>query len=275
MEESTYFKANTTREATPKKSRKFKKLASPSKKQTLILEKEPAKKPKRAKHPESAKKSAPDKKDLTDVQIRDTPDVFVSKKKAPVTADRSKGIDLLSEATLLEDAQMKKVLKQSKKRKLVLIKQVAQAMELVLNQRFLMSFKTRQLRESGDDDDSNDDDSDDDDSDDDDNDDDSDEDDGGNNDVSDDERTESYEDENLNLNQNDDDIEEEYEDEYVRTPSSYESTDDENEHVDKEEYDRIDEKLHKDMNVNLKDVEHGEEGKGDAKMTDAGHDDVT
>nr|GEU78558.1 uncharacterized mitochondrial protein AtMg00810-like [Tanacetum cinerariifolium]GEV21204.1 uncharacterized mitochondrial protein AtMg00810-like [Tanacetum cinerariifolium] len=82
-------------------------------------------KPKRAKHPEPAKKSAPAKKDvsfkkplrkqLTGVQIKDTPDVSVLKKKAPATTDRSKGIDLLSDATLLEDDQMKKVLKRSKK----------------------------------------------------------------------------------------------------------------------------------------------------------------
>ncbi|GKD06627.1 NB-ARC domains-containing protein, partial [Tanacetum coccineum] len=100
-------------------------------------------------------------------------------------------------------------------------------------------------------------------------------DDDGNNDASGDERTESDEDENPNLNQNDDDKEEEYEDEYVRTPANYESNDDENENVDEEEYDRIDEELYKDVNVELKDVVHGEEGKGDAEMTNAGHDDVT
>ncbi|GKA46155.1 hypothetical protein Tco_0738951 [Tanacetum coccineum] len=121
--------------------------------------------------------------------------------------------------------------------------------------------------ESGDDDDRNNDDSDDD------NDDDSDND-GGNND-SDDERTYSDEDENPNLNQNNDDIDEEYEEEYVNTLEKYESTDDENEHVDEEEYDRIDKELYKDVNVELKDVKYEEEGKGDAKMTDAGQDNVT
>ncbi|GJY61023.1 hypothetical protein Tco_0461680, partial [Tanacetum coccineum] len=105
------------REDTPKKARKFKKIASLLKKQTLVLE-EPAKKPKRAKHPEPVKKSAPAKKDvsfkkplrkqLTGVQIRDTLDVSVSNKKAPATTNKSKGIDLLSKAALLEDVQMKK-----------------------------------------------------------------------------------------------------------------------------------------------------------------------
>ncbi|GKF01250.1 hypothetical protein Tco_0028173, partial [Tanacetum coccineum] len=39
-------------------------------------------------------------------------------------------------------------------------------------------------------------------------------------------------------------------------------------------YDRIDKELYKDVNRKLKDVEQGEEGKGDAEKTDAGHDDV-
>ncbi|GJX49198.1 hypothetical protein Tco_0276043 [Tanacetum coccineum] len=104
------------------------------------------------------------------------------------------------------------------------------------------------LGESADDDDSNDDDSDDVSDDDDGNDDDSNDD--GNNDASDNERTESDEDENTNLNQNDDDdIKEEYKEEYVHTPENYESTD-------------------------MK-RKHREEGKGDAEMTDVGHDNVT
>ncbi|GKG31027.1 hypothetical protein Tco_0423515, partial [Tanacetum coccineum] len=83
------------------------------------------KKPKRAKHPEPAKKSAPAKEDIsskkpsrkksTGVQIKDTPNVYVSKEKALTTTDRSKGIDLLSETALLEDAQLKKALKRSKR----------------------------------------------------------------------------------------------------------------------------------------------------------------
>nr|GEV51310.1 hypothetical protein [Tanacetum cinerariifolium] len=55
-----------------------------------------------------------------------------------------------------------------------------------------------------------------------------------------------------------------YEEEYVRTLEKYESTDDEYEHVDEEVY----EELYKDVNVRLKDVEQGEEGKGDAEKTD-------
>ncbi|GJR22385.1 ribonuclease H-like domain-containing protein [Tanacetum coccineum] len=60
--------AFATAEATPKKAMKFKKIASPSKKQTLVLEEEPAKKPKRDKHPEP-KKSAPAKKDVSSKKL--------------------------------------------------------------------------------------------------------------------------------------------------------------------------------------------------------------
>ncbi|GJW06337.1 hypothetical protein Tco_1568760 [Tanacetum coccineum] len=59
--------------ATPKKARKFKKLASPSKKETLVA------------------------------------------KKAPAKTERSKRIELLSDAALLEEAQLKKSIKRSKR----------------------------------------------------------------------------------------------------------------------------------------------------------------
>ncbi|GKF13649.1 hypothetical protein Tco_0055111 [Tanacetum coccineum] len=87
--------AFATGAATPKKARKFKKPASPSKKKDLVAVKEPAEKP--------VKKTAA-KRQFVGVQIRDTLGVSVSKKKAPVKAKRSKGIELLSEAASLEEA---------------------------------------------------------------------------------------------------------------------------------------------------------------------------
>nr|GEX66736.1 hypothetical protein [Tanacetum cinerariifolium] len=221
-----------TGEATPKKGRKFKKNASPSKKQT---------------HKDVSSKK-PLRKELTGVQIRDTPDVSVSKKE-PATTDRNKGIDLLSEAALLEDAQMKKVLKQSK-RETHSHQESGSGDGVGSKPKVLDELQTTGINEgtstipgvpnvpkdqseseneswgeSGDDDDdSNDDECDDD---------------NGNNDASDDERTDFDDD------LNDDDKEEEYEDVYVY------------------------------VNVKLKDVEHGEEGKGEAEMTDTGHDNVT
>ncbi|GKC79925.1 hypothetical protein Tco_1130699, partial [Tanacetum coccineum] len=96
--------------ATPKKARKFKKIASPSKKLSFVLEEEPAKKRKQAKKPAKKSTTVP----TAGVVIRDTPGVSVSKKKSPAKVDRGKGMDLLSEASLLEAAQLKKALKKSK-----------------------------------------------------------------------------------------------------------------------------------------------------------------
>nr|GFA11616.1 hypothetical protein [Tanacetum cinerariifolium] len=87
MRESTSYKtylAYVTGEASPKMKRKFKKPASPLKKRTLVTIKE--------EEPEPAKKV----------------------KKAPAKAERSKGIELLSNAALLDEAQLKKALKRSK-----------------------------------------------------------------------------------------------------------------------------------------------------------------
>ncbi|GKA88095.1 hypothetical protein Tco_0809859, partial [Tanacetum coccineum] len=146
---------------------------------------------------------------------KDTPDVSMSKKKAPATTDRSKGIDLLSEATLLDYAQMKKVLKQSKMK--THSHQASGSGDRVGSQPKvpdeLQDKATGTNEGTGTIPDRNDDDSDNDRNDDD-----------GNNDASDDEGTESDDD------QKDDDKEDEYEDEYVRTPVNYGSTNDENEH---------------------------------------------
>ncbi|GJZ87106.1 hypothetical protein Tco_0658716 [Tanacetum coccineum] len=201
----------------------------------------------------------------------------MSKKKTPTTTDRSKGIDLLSKAALLKDAQLKKVLKRrtrethshqssgSDDRVGSQPKVPDELQDKTIGTNEGTGTKSRvpdvskDLSESenescGDDAESNDDFSDDDVSEND-----------GNDDASDEERTESDEDENPNLNQNDDDKEKEYEEEYVHTPENYESFDDEEEYKE----------LYKDVNVRLKDAEHGKEGKGDTEMTDASQDDVT
>ncbi|GJZ68035.1 hypothetical protein Tco_0631275 [Tanacetum coccineum] len=81
-----------TGKATPKKARKFKKVASPSRKLSPVLEEEHAMKPKRAKKP--AKKSTTVPK--AGVVIRDTPSESVSKKKTPAKVDKGKCMDLLS-----------------------------------------------------------------------------------------------------------------------------------------------------------------------------------
>ncbi|GJX29315.1 hypothetical protein Tco_0237394 [Tanacetum coccineum] len=86
----------------PKKARNFKKVASPSRKLSPVLEAEPVKKAKRVKRP--AKKSTTTPR--TGVIIRDTLGVSVSKKKAPTKGDIGKGMELLFDAALLEAAQV-------------------------------------------------------------------------------------------------------------------------------------------------------------------------
>ncbi|GJV63649.1 hypothetical protein Tco_1474477 [Tanacetum coccineum] len=242
-----------TGKATPKKEKKFKKVASPSKKLSHVLEEEPAKKPKQAKKPSKKCTTV----QTSGVVIGDTLGVSVSKKKAPDKVDRGKGMDLLSDVALLEATQLKKALKKSKQET-----QKLHASGLGVFD--IPKYQSESENESwgySEDDDSNDDDSDDVTND---GDDDVDSDTDGDNEASDSERTDSDEDENPNLNQNDD-KEEEYEEEYVRTLDNYEFSDDDEEYKE----------LYKDVNVRLKDVEHEEEGKGDAEMTDAGHDGVS
>nr|GFC44909.1 hypothetical protein [Tanacetum cinerariifolium] len=102
--------AFATGAATPKKERKFKKLASPLKKRTLITVEE--EKPKPAMKVLSSHN--PFRKQPTCVVFRYTPGVNVSKKKTQTTIDKSKGIDLLFDVAALEAAWLKKVIKRSK-----------------------------------------------------------------------------------------------------------------------------------------------------------------
>nr|GFA90849.1 hypothetical protein [Tanacetum cinerariifolium] len=62
---------------------------------------------KRVKRPAKKATTVP----TTDVVIRDIPNNFVSKNKAPTKTGRGKGKELLSDATLLEESQIKKALK--------------------------------------------------------------------------------------------------------------------------------------------------------------------
>ncbi|GJV53824.1 hypothetical protein Tco_1449565 [Tanacetum coccineum] len=272
----------TTGKATPKKARKFKKVTSPSRKLSPVLEEEPAVKPTRAKR--SAKKSTTV---LTaSVVIRDTPNESMQKNKIPAKVVRGKGMDLLSDVALLKAAQLKKTLEKSKLETHKLHASglgdgVSSLLKVPYEQedkttgtdegtgtkpgvpdvpKYLSKSENESWGDSGDDD-SNDDDSDDVTKDDDDDDDTNAD---GDKEASDSEKTDSNEEENHNLNQNDDE-EEEYEEEYVRIPDSVDFTDDD------EEY----EELYKDVNIRLQAIEHEEEGKGDAEMTDVGRDDST
>ncbi|GKD30839.1 hypothetical protein Tco_1241617 [Tanacetum coccineum] len=194
---------------TPKKARKFKKPASSLKKKAFVAVEEPAKKP----------------------------------KKAPTKTDRSKGIELLSEAASLEEAQLKKAIKRSKQETNIPIAggsvKGAYLESEVPVSTFLSSHE-------------------------------------GNTPCgiplrcdfwgcykSDDERTEFDDDKSVDLNKTDN----EEEDEFVHTPDDYVPTDDEN--VDDEEYKRINKEMYDDVNVGLKDAEPANEEKGDEEMTHA------
>nr|GEU60534.1 hypothetical protein [Tanacetum cinerariifolium] len=72
----------------PSKARKYKKVASPSRKLSHVKEAEPVKKGKKVKRHAKKSSTAP----TVGVAIKDTPSVSVSKKKAPAKADRSKGV---------------------------------------------------------------------------------------------------------------------------------------------------------------------------------------
>nr|GEV55378.1 ribonuclease H-like domain-containing protein [Tanacetum cinerariifolium] len=252
------------RKATLKKVRKFKKVASPSRKLSHVLEAEPTKKPKQAK--KAAKKSTT--VPTTCIVIKGTPSVSVLKKKTPAKVDRGKGMELLSDTALLEDAQLKEALKKSKQDSHML--HASSSGDGVGSQpKVPDEFKTKTTvtdegtgtkpevldvhkdnfesdnKSWGDsqDDKSNDDDSDDDHNGDND---DSKKDDDGDSDADDSERTDSDSDEevNPNLNLKDDKEEETQDDEY-------------------------------DVNITSKDTKLEKEGKGDAEMTYAGLEDVS
>ncbi|GJW86833.1 hypothetical protein Tco_0162173 [Tanacetum coccineum] len=272
-----------TRKATSKKVRKYKKVASPLRKLTPVLEDEPTEKPKQAKKP--AKKFSTVR--TTGVAIIDTPSESVPKKKTPSKVDRGKGMDLFSDVALLEAAQLKKTFKKSKLKTHKLHTSgssngVGSQPKVPDEQedkttgtdegtstkpgvpdvpKYLSESENESWGDSSDDK-SNDDDSDEVTKDDDEDDVESDADD--DKEASDNEKTDSDEDENLNLNQNDD-KEDEHEEEYVRTPDSFEFNNDD------EEY----EELYKDVNVRLIDTEHEEQGKEDEEMTNDGRDDIS
>ncbi|GKE00422.1 hypothetical protein Tco_1388405, partial [Tanacetum coccineum] len=240
--------AYATGAANPKKARKFKKPASHSKKKTFVKVKEeelePTKKDKPTKKPTTKRQSS-------GVQIQDTPGVSVSKKKTPVKVSRRKGIELLSDATLLEEARSKKALRRSKRETTIIqaggSSEGADFESVVPDE---PKVKTS-LVDNGDDDDSNDDDS--------------------NDDVSDDEDVLESDDDHEEADderiESDDEEEEAQDDEYVHTPKAYAPTDeeinDESKEFDEEEY----EELYGDVNISLTGAEPTDEEKADQKMT--------
>ncbi|GJX78513.1 hypothetical protein Tco_0326662 [Tanacetum coccineum] len=241
----------------PKEERKFKKVASPSRKLSSVLEEEPAEKPKKAKKPAKKPTTVP----TVGVVIRDTPGVSVSKKKSSAKGNRGKGMELISDAAL-------QALQKSKKDSHMLHasgsdKGTSTKPGFPDVSKDHSKSKNKSWGDS-EDDDSNDDvsgdvskgDNDDPDSDGD-----------SDNDASDNERTDSDEEENPNLTLKHDEEEETQDDKYVHTSDTYASTDEETNddyrEFDEEEYDE----LYKDVDVKSLDAKREKEGKGDAEMT--------
>ncbi|GJX13778.1 hypothetical protein Tco_0205536 [Tanacetum coccineum] len=195
----TYYEFDT-RKATPKKARKYKKVASPSRKLSCLGRR----------------------------TCR-----FVPKNKTPAKVDKGKGMHLLSNAALLEAVQVKEALKKSKNESHMLhlsgLGDGVGSQPKVTNESKDKTTGIDEGIDSGDDGSNNDDNDEvtkDDDED------DVESDANEDKDASDGEKMDFDEDENLNVNQNDDE-EEEHEEEYVCTLDSFEFNDDE------EEYDEL------------------------------------
>nr|GEW36349.1 retrovirus-related Pol polyprotein from transposon 17.6 [Tanacetum cinerariifolium] len=92
-----------------KKARKFKKPDSPKLTTVPVSPKEPMRKSKRVKRPSKKFTNEP----TICVVIRDTPVMSLSKKKEKVTVEKRKGIDLLFEVALTEEALYEEVRKKS------------------------------------------------------------------------------------------------------------------------------------------------------------------
>ncbi|GJS78763.1 hypothetical protein Tco_0728644 [Tanacetum coccineum] len=238
---NTYL-AYATRAATPKKARKFKKHASPSKKRTLVTvedeEPEPAKKVKRTLTTTGKSKGIDLLSDVAALEAA------------------YKAIDLLSDVVALKAAQLKKAIKISKhdtsihqaggsgdgtgskpgvpdepKGKSVNTHEGTSLKPGVPDVSKTDSSKSeyKSWGDSGDE---------------------------------------------ANVQETNDD-EEESDDEFIHTLPNYVPTDDEtndeSNDVDEEEYDRIDKELYGDVNVRLTDAEQDDEDEKDADMTDVAH----
>ncbi|GJU90946.1 hypothetical protein Tco_1303369 [Tanacetum coccineum] len=93
----------------PKKAQKFKKPASLKLTTVPVSPEEPTRKSKRFKRPANKSTNVP----TVRVVIRDTPVMSLTKKKEKMTVKKCKGIDVLSEVALTEEAQYEEACKKS------------------------------------------------------------------------------------------------------------------------------------------------------------------
>ncbi|GKD67500.1 hypothetical protein Tco_1309608 [Tanacetum coccineum] len=206
--------AYATGAASPKMKKKLKKPTSPLKQRTLVTEEEEEPKP-------------------------------AKRVKALAKVARSNGTELLSDATLLEEAQLKKALRRSKRDTTIHQEGVPDVSTIDSSE-----SENESWGDSGDEanEQSNDKDE-----------------------QSDDDREQA----NDKRTEFDDKEEETQDDEYIHTPDDYVPTNeeikDETDDVTEEEYERINEELYGDVNVSLTDVEPAKKEKDDEEMTVAFH----
>ncbi|GJY12724.1 retrovirus-related pol polyprotein from transposon TNT 1-94 [Tanacetum coccineum] len=229
-----------TGKATPKKARKFKKVVSPSRKLSPILEEELVEKPKQAKKPARSLLLCQQHVLLSETLLVTLLEVaYLKKTLKKSTLDTHK---LHASGSGDSVGSLPKVLAEQEEKTIGTYKGTGTKLGVPNIPKYLFKSENESWGDSGDDDD-NDDDSDKVTKDDDDNDD-----------------VDSDADDDKNDNE-----EEEYKEEYVCTSDSVKFT-----NCD-EEY----EELYKDVNIRLQDTEHEEKGKGDAKMMDAGRNEST
>ncbi|GKB06420.1 hypothetical protein Tco_0834653 [Tanacetum coccineum] len=215
--------------ASPKKARKFKKPASPSKKKALVAIEEPSGKP--VKKPTAKRQSA-------GVKIRDTPGVSVSIEKGYKKSKRETNIHQAGGSSEGADLESK-VLDEPKGKSIDTNKGTGLkpgVLDVSKEDSSGSEYKYWGDSDGGDDDDDQ---------------------------QSDDESTKFDDNKSVDLNKTND----EKEDKFVHTPDDYVPTDDEN--INDEEYKRINEEMYDDVNVELKDAEpaNEEKVKDDAQET--------
>nr|GEU52827.1 putative nucleotidyltransferase, ribonuclease H [Tanacetum cinerariifolium] len=201
--------AYSTGATNPKKARKWKQPTSALKKESYLTSDDNIifDDPKRLVSKKSNRKRKP-----TSIIIKDT--LGVLKKKTSVQAQKHKGMELLSNATSLEEAQTRKALKISRREN---------------SFRHQTGGSSKGV--------------------------------GSKPEVPDDPKGKSIHISEGSVSKSD------QENELVHTPDDYVPTDDETRNVDDEEYDRINEEMYNDVNVELKDAELADKGKGDKEMT--------
>ncbi|GJZ14029.1 hypothetical protein Tco_0549259 [Tanacetum coccineum] len=252
------------RKVAPKKARKFKKVAPPSRKLSPVKEAEPAKKAKRVKRHAKKCTTAP----TASIVIKDTPAAQVkealkkSKQDSHMLHASGSGDGVGSQLKVPDESEDKTTSTDEG----IGVKPGVPDVPTYESESDKESWGDSQDDKSNDDADNNSDNKDGDIKDDD-----------GNFNAGDSERTDSdsHKDVDPNLNLKEDEEEETHDEEYVRTPDYYVPTNEESREENRESNEEEYADLYGDVNITPKDTKPEKEGKSDVKMTDASLEDVS